>query len=129
MRRLLASDISTRALKTASAGVYPFRAVDGVPAPVLKSYFERGLGADAGKVRGMVLGEAMALVIGGTLVGLPLALMTARLLRNQLYGVELVDPPSIIVALVVLALSAALAGYLPATRAARVGPLEALRTD
>jgi predicted permease len=87
------------------------------------------LGADAGKVRGMVLGEAMALVIGGTVVGLPLALMTARLLRNQLYGVELVDPPSIIVALVVLALSAAVAGYLPATRAARVGPLEALRTD
>jgi ABC-type antimicrobial peptide transport system permease subunit len=87
------------------------------------------LGADARQVRGMVLAEAMALVIGGTLVGLPLALMTARLLRNQLYGVELVDPPSIVVAVLVLAASAAAAGYLPATRASRVGPLEALRTD
>ena len=49
--RLLASDISTRALKTAGAGVYPLRVADGLPQPVLKSYFERGLGADEGKVR------------------------------------------------------------------------------
>jgi chemotaxis protein methyltransferase CheR len=49
--RLLASDISTRALKTATAGVYPLRVADGLPQPVLKSYFERGLGADDGKVR------------------------------------------------------------------------------
>jgi len=39
------------------------------------------------------------------------------------------DLPSIAVALLVLALSASLAGWLPARRAARVGPLEALRTD
>ena len=49
--RMLASDISTRALKTAAAGVYPLRVVEGVPQPVLKNHFERGLGADAGKVR------------------------------------------------------------------------------
>ena len=49
--RLLASDISTRALKTANAGVYPMRVAAGVPHSVLKSYFERGLGADEGKVR------------------------------------------------------------------------------
>jgi chemotaxis protein methyltransferase CheR len=49
--RLLASDISTRALKTASAGVYPIRVTQGLPHPVLKAYFERGLGADEGKVR------------------------------------------------------------------------------
>jgi chemotaxis protein methyltransferase CheR len=49
--RLLASDISTKALKTAGAGVYPLRVTEGLPQPVLKSYFERGLGADEGKVR------------------------------------------------------------------------------
>jgi chemotaxis protein methyltransferase CheR len=49
--RLLASDISMRALKTASAGVYPMRMAQGVPPAVLKTYFERGLGADEGKVR------------------------------------------------------------------------------
>ena len=87
------------------------------------------LGADAPRVRRMVLGEAMALVVGGTVIGIPLAVVATRLLRNQLFGVELLDPISIIVALVVLAASAAIAGYLPATRAARVGPLEALRSD
>ena len=49
--RLLASDISTRALKTASAGVYPMKVAAGVPQSLLKTYFERGLGADEGKVR------------------------------------------------------------------------------
>ncbi len=87
------------------------------------------LGADAQRVRRMVLGEAMALVAGGTVIGIPLAIVATRLLRNQLFGVQLVDPTSIVVALAVLATSAAVAGYLPATRAARVGPLEALRTD
>jgi ABC-type lipoprotein release transport system permease subunit len=40
-----------------------------------------------------------------------------------------VDPPSIAAALGVLAISAAIAGYLPAARAARVGPTEALRAE
>jgi len=71
----------------------------------------------------------MRLVIGGTIVGVPLAIATTRLLRNQLFGVELVDVPSFVVALGVLAASAAIAGYVPASRAARVGPLEALRSE
>ena len=62
-------------------------------------------------------------------VPVPLAIAATRLLRNQLFGVGVVDLPSILIALAVLAGSAALAGYLPATRAARVGPLEALRTE
>jgi predicted permease len=87
------------------------------------------LGAEPRAVGRMVLGEAMALVIGGTVVGVPLALAATRLLRNQLFGVNLVDVPSILLALVVLTVSAVLAGYIPATRAARVGPLEALRAE
>jgi predicted permease len=86
------------------------------------------LGAESRMV-GMVLAEAMRLVVGGAVVGVPLALAATRLLRNQLYGVGVVDVPSIVIALLVLAVSAAIAGYLPATRAARVGPLEALRTE
>jgi predicted permease len=87
------------------------------------------LGADNARVRGMVLGEALALVAGGTVVGVPLALTASRLLRSQLYGVNPIDLPSIAVALGVLVVSAAIAGYLPAARAARVGPLEALRVE
>ena len=87
------------------------------------------LGADGARVGRMVLREAMALVAGGTLVGVPLALAATRLLRSQLFGVEPVDPPSIGAALGVLVLSAAAAGCLPAARAARVGPAEALRVE
>ncbi len=87
------------------------------------------LGADGARVRRMVLREAMALVTGGMLVGVPLALAATRLLHSQLFGVAPLDPTSIAVALGVLVASAAVAGYLPAARAARVGPIEALRAE
>ena len=87
------------------------------------------LGAEPRMVGRMVLREAMVLVAGGTVIGIPLALAATRFLRNQLFGVQVIDVPSILVALAVLTASAAVAGLLPAARAARVGPLEALRTE
>ncbi|MBK5188162.1 MAG: hypothetical protein JJD97_07935 [Gemmatimonadaceae bacterium] len=50
-----------------------------------------------------------------------------QLLRHQLYEIGLLDWPSIFIALLVLGASAVLAGYVPARRAARAGPLVALR--
>jgi chemotaxis protein methyltransferase CheR len=49
--RLLASDISTKALKTASAATYRMEKVSDVPLPLLRKYFEKGLGAHAGLAR------------------------------------------------------------------------------
>lgn len=85
------------------------------------------LGADPGSVLRLVLGEAMLLVAGGVMVGMPAALGAMQLVRHQLYEIGLLDWPSIFVALLVLSASAALAGYVPARRAARVGPLVALQ--
>jgi predicted permease len=85
------------------------------------------LGAEPGNVLRLVLGEAMLLVAGGVMVGMPAALGAMQLLKHQLYEIGLLDWPSILVALIVLSASAALAGYVPARRAARVGPLVALR--
>lgn len=85
------------------------------------------LGAEPSNVQRLVLGEAMLLVAGGVMVGMPAALGAMQLVKHQLYEIGLLDWPSILVALVVLGGSAALAGYVPARRAARVGPLVALR--
>ena len=77
----------------------------------------------------MVLFDALRLVAGGVVIGLPLALAATRLLRTQLHGVDAIDPVSIIVAVGVLGLSAVIAVLLPALRASRVSPIVALRTE
>ncbi len=87
------------------------------------------LGANPGAVTRMVLRESMVLVIGGVVLGLPVAVLAMKLVQTQLFGVRLLDPPSILFAVVVLAGSAVVAGYIPARRAARVAPLEAIRAD
>lgn len=87
------------------------------------------LGARPGDVTRMVLGESMWLVAGGVVIGVPAALLAMRLVQAQLFGVNLLDLPSIVFAMLVLAGTAMVAGYLPARRAARVAPLEAIRAD
>jgi predicted permease len=124
----VASFFGTLALALAALGLYGVMTY-----ATLRRTSEFGLrmalGAEPRTVGRMVLREAMVLVAGGTVIGVPLALGATRFLRNQLFGVDLIDIPSILVALAVLAGSAAIAGLLPAARAARVGPLEALRTE
>ena len=58
--RILASDISTKALQAAAAGVYPMHRVGAIPRPLLSRYFERGLGAQEGLAR---VGPAVRRVI------------------------------------------------------------------
>ena len=58
--RILASDISTKALRAATAGVYPMDRVGAIPRPILSKYFERGLGAQDGLAR---VGPAIRKVI------------------------------------------------------------------
>lgn len=87
------------------------------------------LGAAPGTVGRMVVREAVLMTTAGMAVGLPAALMSARLARAELFHIGLFDPPSIGLATVVLGLSAALAAFIPATRAMRVDPLKAIRTE
>jgi ABC-type antimicrobial peptide transport system permease subunit len=87
------------------------------------------LGAEPGDVTRMVLGEAVRVAIIGVVIGVPAGLAATRLIRAQLFGVGTIDLPSLSIATVVLVATAVVASYLPARRAARVGPLEALRLE
>jgi predicted permease len=87
------------------------------------------LGAQRANVIGMVLRDALRLVLIGMIIGVPLALGATRLLQDQLHDVNPRDPLVIGVCLAVLALSAIAAALLPAWRASRVEPLVALRQE
>jgi predicted permease len=87
------------------------------------------LGAEPGTVIRMVLGEAMTLATAGIVIGLPVALAASQLIRGRLFQIGVFDPPSIGIAVVVLAVSAAIAAYVPALRASSVAPLAAIRAD
>jgi predicted permease len=87
------------------------------------------LGAQRGDVVRMVMLDALRLVAFGLVVGLPVALLSTRLLRAQLHGVGAADPVSIVVAVGVLVSSAVIAVLLPAVRAAKVSPIVALRAE
>ena len=87
------------------------------------------LGAEPGDVTRMVLGEAVRVAIMGVVIGVPAGLAATRLIRAQLFGVGTIDLPSLSIAIVVLVATAVVASYVPARRAAKVGPLEALRLE
>jgi putative ABC transport system permease protein len=87
------------------------------------------LGADAGRVRRMVLGEGGALLVAGIVVGTAGALAATRLLRGLLFGVTPHDPATLGGVALVLVTVGLAATWLPAARAARVDPAVALRAD
>ncbi len=87
------------------------------------------IGATAADVRRLVLGEGLRLVCAGTVTGLVVTVMATRVLRGLLFGVHPLDPSTLLFAVAALAAVSALASYLPARRAARVDPVELLRSE
>jgi len=87
------------------------------------------LGATRGRVLTMVLREGGILTLIGLCWGLLLAWAVGRVAGNLLYGVSPLDPVSIAVTIALLGLASLLASYIPARRAAKVDPMEALRCE
>ncbi len=87
------------------------------------------LGAERRNIIWMVLKESLTLVAIGLALGIPAAWAAAHLISSQLFGLAPSDPVSLLTAAALLTAVAALAGYLPARKAARVNPLIALRYE
>jgi predicted permease len=87
------------------------------------------LGADRSNVLQMVLRGAFRRVVIGLILGLPLAIAAGRLISSELYGVSSWDPLALAVATVALAICSLFAAVIPATRAASISPMIALRIE
>jgi predicted permease len=87
------------------------------------------LGATHGSIIGMVLREELVLTMVGLIVGLGLGLGVAKVSASMLYGISPADPISIVLTAALLGAASMLASYIPARRAAKIDPMEALRYE
>jgi ABC-type antimicrobial peptide transport system permease subunit len=87
------------------------------------------LGSNTRSILWLIAREALQLVAAGSLAGVVIAAVAARLLAPYLFGVSALDPAAFLASAAALQLVAAIAVSIPAYRAARVDPLLALRHD
>ena len=116
------------ALVLASVGLYGITAYS-VARRTSEIGVRMALGANRQDVVGLVLKGAFSQIGIGLAIGIPIALLGGRLMASQLYGVGAYDPITIALAALLLGISAVIAGFVPARRAASIEPMRALRTE
>jgi len=116
------------ALLLAAVGIYGVMAF-AVAQRTHEIGLRMALGADRGRVLGLVLREGMTLALGGLLVGLAGAWFVGRAMKSLLYGTGTVDYVALAAVSSVLLVAALLACWFPARRATAVDPIVALREE
>ncbi len=124
----LASVLGAVAVLLSAIGLYALLAY-AVARRVPEIGLRMALGAGRARMQWMVLRESLVLAVLGLAAGVPLAFVGTKVLAASLFGLEPRDPVTFAGAAVAMLVLAALAGYLPARRAARVDPLVALRAE
>jgi putative ABC transport system permease protein len=127
-RTMLFSVFSGMALLLAAIGLYGLMSYN-----VVQRRREMGvrmaLGAHRRHVFTLIMREGGSLIAVGVAVGIPLALLTSKLLQSFVYGITLKDPATFIAAVALLATAGLAAAYVPARRATRVELAEVLRQE
>ncbi len=125
---LLLTIFGAAALILASIGIYGLMAYS-VQQRTQELGIRMALGADRGRIRSLVVRQGMQLAIIGVVVGIAAAFGLTRLIASFLFGVKFWDPIAFVTIPILLLLVALAAVWLPATRAAKLDPMQALRVE
>ncbi len=125
---MLAGAFALSALMLAVAGIYGVMAY-GVAQRTREIGVRMALGARPWDVLGLILGQGLRTILIGIVVGAAGALAITRAIQSLLFGVEPTDPLTFVAVTALLATVATLACYIPARRATRISPTQALRAD
>src|SRR5262249_29255493 len=125
---ILIAAFSACALVLATLGVYGLMAYL-VSQRTREIGIRLALGAESTDVLRIVVGRGVRLAIFGVIIGAVAALGLTRLLGGMLYGVTATDPIAFLSVMALTMIAVLAASYLPARRALRVAPVEALRSE
>ena len=137
LREALAPTRFTLALLGAFAGVALFLAVVGLYGSIAYAVSQRtreigiriALGASANTVTRLVIGDGLRLALAGLVVGAGIAAAASRTLSSLLYAVTASDPATFAAIAALIGVIALAASYVPARRAVRIDPIDALRSE
>ncbi len=124
----LCSIFGIMALLLASTGLYGVLSY-GVARRTNEIGIRMALGAGRSRVINMILRETGIMIAIGVIAGVIFTAIGVQVVKSKLYGLGVLDPWAVLSAIVILIVVALIAGYIPAARAARVSPTQALRHE